>query len=115
VARRTSDDGGRTVSRENQGTNSRERLTAVLTEEIKDRQRREEKGEKALPNGEKREDGKRNEKERAAAVGTKGGDERERKREKQIEREREREREREKGGEKLRGDRVGAAIAGSCW
>lgn len=63
----------------------------MLTEEIKDRQRREERGEKVLPNGEKREDGERNEKERVAAEATKRGDERGRDREEKRENEGERE------------------------
>lgn len=71
--RRTSDDGGRIVPSE-----SRARIVgrdvAVLTEEIKDRQRRERReAKKCYRTGEKREDGERerNEKERVAAEATK--------------------------------------------
>lgn len=85
------------------------RDVAALTEEIKDRQRREEREAKKRYRTRRktREDGERerNEKERAAAEATKRGDERGRGR--KGERENGRERERDKsGGEKRSCERV---------
>lgn len=74
VLKESSNCDGRTVSRENQGTDSRKR--DVVAEEIKDRERRE----KALssPNGEKRGDGE-SETRKNDSEATKRGDEREEK------------------------------------
>lgn len=95
---------------------------AALAEEIKDRQRTGRKrDEKALPNGEKREDGnetRKNESRRKRQSAAMREKERRKTRRRTTRKRREKERQKRKREEKLRagkGGRVGVAIAGSCW
>lgn len=89
MVKKTSDDGGRSMPRENQGTDSRERdiyiYVVALAEEIKDRQRPRGGGEKAAAERgrekKERNNGERmtKKRERTKSKAPKRGDEKERK------------------------------------